>query len=81
MQTGSTAFQCNLLQDHTDLLTEHDVEHDKCPNFSFGEDSCDNITTLWILSRMPLISIENVYYSRDLDRGQTDLIDVFWVGL
>ena len=64
------------------MLIEHEVENDnKCPNFSFGEDSCDNITTLWILSRMPFISIETVYYSCDLDRGQTDLVDICQVVL
>ena len=28
-----------------------------------------------------LISLENVYCCCELDGGQTDLVDVFWVGL
>ena len=29
----------------------------------------------------PLITIENVYCSCDHDRGQTDIVDVGWLGL
>ena len=45
-----------------DLIFEKEVEHDnRGLSVYFGDDSCNDITMIWILSHIPLISIEKVY--------------------
>ena len=58
-------------------IIEQEVEnYNRWLNVYFGDDGCNDFTIIWILSHMPLISIENIYCCCDLDKGQTDLVDV-----
>ena len=62
---------------HIDLIFEQEIEHDNRHLIvCFDDDRCNDISIIWISSHRPLISIENVYCHCDLDRCQTNLVDV-----
>ena len=87
-------MQRNLLKDdltlihkswewgHTDLIFKQEVKYDyTCLNVEFGDGSCNNRNGIWISKCMPLISQENIYYCSVTLKGQTHLVDVFWLVL